>query len=362
MKIPFSFLKNFPSPNYMGMSHVGFDITSNAIRYIEILKSPNGMKLGRFGSYDFVNPIVFDDKLAFNQDLVLLLKKIQKNNKFNFVEVSIPEEKSYLFTTEVPAGDPEIIRNHIEFHLEENVPIALADAVFDYHIIKKDDKKGIDFVSVSVVPRVVIDDYISLFEKCGMTPVSFLIENQAISRSIIASDDMGTYLVVNIRKNKTVLSVVSEQAVQFTSTINIGGNEFVKAVAKENSISKEEAERVIREKGFTRGNSNNDFFLSLISVASALRDEIQRVHVYWLSRIDKSEKDQVFPFKILLTGRDSSIIGFREYMSLSLKTPVDLANVWLNVFSFNEEIPSISHLDSLNYATAIGLALPKSRY
>lgn len=362
MKMPISFFKYFPAPKYIGMPHVGFDISSNAIRYIELVKSPKGLTLGRFGTQDLSTPVIFDDKLASNQDLVLSLKKIQKANKFNFVEISIPEEKAYLFTMEIPSGENDVVRSHIEFHLEENVPIALADAVFDYHIIKKGNKKGVDFASVSVVPRVVIEDYIALFEKCGMMPVSFLIENQAITRSIISSEDLATYLVVNIGRTKTVLSIVSEQSVQFTSTVNIGGEDFATAIAKENSISKEQAEKMIQEKGFIRTENNNDFFLSLINVASALRDEIQRVYMYWLSHVDKNGKDPNAPFKILLTGRDSSIIGFREYMALSLKVPVDLANVWVNVLSFDQEIPPIEHLDSLNYATVIGLALPKSKY
>ncbi len=362
MKIPFSFFKYFPAPKYIGMPHVGFDISSNDVRYAELIKSPRGLTLGRFGTQEFAKPIVFDDKLAQNQDLISILKKIQKNNKFNFVEVSIPEEKAYLFTTEIPNGTVEEVRSHIEFHLEENVPISLADAVFDYHIIKKNNKKGTDFASVSVVPRIVIEDYIDLFEKCGMTPVSFLIENTAITRSIISAEDMSTYLVVNIGSAKTVLSIVSEQAVQFTSTVNIGGADFATAIGKEHSITVEQAIKMIQEKGFSRTESNNDFFLSLINVASALRDEIQRVYMYWLSHIDKNGKDTNAPFRVLLTGRDSSIIGFREYMALSLKVPVDLANVWVNVLSFDQEIPPIEHLDSLDYATAIGLALPKSRY
>jgi hypothetical protein len=39
--------------------------------------------------------------------------------------------------------------------------------------------------------------------------------------------------------------------------------------------------------------------------------------------------------------------------------PVELANVWVNVLSFDNEIPPIEYLDSLNYATVVGLALPK---
>ena len=33
-----------------------------------------------------------------------------------------------------------------------------------------------------------------------------------------------------------------------------------------------------------------------------------------------------------------------------------------NVLSFDDEIPPIEQLDSLNYATAIGLALPRTRH
>lgn len=99
--------------------------------------------------------------------------------------------------------------------------------------------------------------------------------------------------------------------------------------------------------------------MSLVNVVSAMRDEIQRVCTYWFSHADKNGKDTTTAFKIILAGRDSSIIGFREYLALSLKMPVELANVWVNVLSFDNEIPPIEYLDSLNYATVVGLALPK---
>ncbi len=359
-----SVLRYFPTPRYIGMPHVGFDISTNAIRFVELTKSAKGLRLGRFGTVELKTPITVDDHLADNQEIIRILRTVQAENRFNFVEVSIPEEKAYLFTTEIPSGDPEAARNHIEFHLEENVPIALADAVFDFHIIKREVRKGIDFASVSVVPRNVIEDRIKLFEKCSMTPVSFLIENQAVSRTIIDLGDPSTYLVVNIGKDKTVLSIVNDQAVQFTSTVNIGGDDFANAIAKEYSISKNDAEKMIQDKGFVRTEENNTFFMSLINVASALRDEIQRLYMYWLSHVDKNNKGEAAAqaFKVLLAGRDSSIIGFREYMALSLKVPVEVGNVWVNVLSFDDEIPPIEQLDSLNYATAIGLALPRTRH
>lgn len=345
----------------MAMPHVGIDISSTSVRYLELLRSPEGLKLGRYGTQDIPTPVLFNEPLTSNKDLLAALKKMQRANKFTFVEVAIPEEKAYLFTTEIPEGDDETIRSHIEFHLEENVPISLSDAVFDYHIIRRNDKKGMNFASVSVVQRQVIEEYTEAFEMSGMTPISFLIENQALTKAIIPEDDMSAYLVVNIGQRKTVLSVVSDQAVQFTSTVNIGSEDFNNAIMKEYSVQKEEAESIKTQKGYIRNSENSNFFMLLINAASALRDEVQRVHSYWLSKIDKSGKDVNVPFKILLAGRDSSIIGFKEYMGLSLKVPVELANIWINVLSFDKEIPPIEYLESLNYATVVGLALPKKK-
>jgi len=346
----------------MSMAHVGVDITPTSIRHLELLRSHDGLKLGRYGMQDIPQAASPSEDFLSAPEVAAALRKVQRANKLTFVEVSIPEEKAYLFTTEVPSDDPEAVRSHIEFHLEENVPIALVDAVFDYFVIKKNSHKGTDFASVSVVPRQVIEEYTNLFEKCGMTPISFLIENQALSKAIIKQDDLSTYLVVNIRPKKTVLSIVSNQAVQFTSTVNIGGDDFSNAIMKENSCTREEAEIMKRDKGFVRNSENTQFFMSLVNVVSALRDEIQHVCMYWLSHVDKNGKDATASFKIILAGRDSSIIGFREYLALSLRMSVDLANVWVNVLSFDKEIPPIEYLDSLNYATVIGLALPKPNH
>jgi type IV pilus assembly protein PilM len=344
----------------MAMPHVGIDISANQIRFVELVRKPTGLALGKYGTQEIPTPVSFNEPLTLNKDLIAALKKVQRTNKFQFVEVSIPEEKSYLFTTEVPSGDPEVIRSHIEFHLEENVPISLADAVFDYHIIHRDNKKGVDYASVSVVPQQVIDQYIDVLEMAGMTPVSFLIENQALTKAIIPENDVYTYLVVHIGDKKTVLSIVSEGAVQFTSTVNVGGDDFTNAIAKEYSLSFLEAERMKVEKGFTRTTENTTFFMLLINSVSALRDEIQKAYMYWLSHIEKNGKDASQPLRVILAGKDASIIGFRDYMSLSLKVPVELANVWVNVLSFDKEIPPIEYLESLDYATVIGLALPKN--
>ena len=50
---------------------------------------------------------------------------------------------------------------------------------------------------------------------------------------------------------------------------------------------------------------------------------------------------------------------FINMMTNKLAIQIDKPNVWTNVLDFNSEIPLINKIDSYQYATAIGLALPK---
>jgi type IV pilus assembly protein PilM len=346
----------------LGMPHAGVDISPTVIRFVELNQTPHGLEIAGCGDQVLTVELKGNGMLANDNDLIASLKKLQRNNHLSFVEVSIPEDRAYVFTTEIPNGDEESIRNHIEFHLEENVPISLSDAVYDYFIIRKNEKTNTFFASVSVVPVKVTEDYIELFEKCGMTVVSFLIENQALTRAIIKNGDKRTALLVSLRHRKTVLSVISEEAVQFTSTVQIGGQDFTAAIMKEFNIPEAEAHKMKIEKGFVHSKENERIFMSLINTVSALKDEINRIYTYWESYRQKNRDGDVLisPIShIVLSGRDASLSGFREYVALSMRTDVELANVWTNIISFDNDIPPVEYSESLSYGTAIGLALPK---
>lgn len=380
-----------PTPRYMSMSHVGVDISPSCIHIAEINHKGSHLQLGKYGMHQLSTPINYNEPLISNQELLDGLKGLQKQFHLDFVEVSIPEEQAYIFTMDVPQGSPETQKNHIELHLEENVPLSLADAVYDYHVIEKissanmiqqvnqvsttglnSDKENAAVlpqtqalasntisVSVSVVPKSIIDQYIELFESAGMTPVSFLVENQALSKSIIKAGDLSTKLIVHVGDHKSVLSVISKGSVHFTSTVNIGSEDFTSAIMKEFGVSREEAIRMKTEKG-THQDNQSTIFMSLINTASALKDEIDHIVLYWQSRIGKHDQTNERAISgVILGGRDALINGFKEYIHATVRLPVETANVWSNIYDLDKNIPKIQYIDSLDYAVAIGLALPR---
>lgn len=373
----------------MSMSHVGVDISPTCIHILEIVKKSAHLELGRHGIEPLSSPINFNEPLSADEGLVTSLKKLQKKYKLDFVEISIPEDHAYIFTMDLPHGTEEEIHNHIELHLEENVPVSLADAVYDYFAIEKliEGRETADstgrlavaskndpatlgnaqsgettntfLASISVVQKSLIEQYIELFELAGMKPVSFLIENQALSKSIIKNGVLDTKLIVHVGENKSVLSVVSNGSVHFTSTVNIGSEDFTIAIMKEFNVSREEAVRMKTERGTNEANQSS-IFMSLINTASALKDEIDKIILYWQSYIAKRGYASTNSVNgLILSGRDALINGFKEYLIATVKLPVETANVWSNIYNIEDRIPEIDYIDSLDYAVAVGLALPK---
>ena len=51
------------------------------------------------------------------------------------------------------------------------------------------------------------------------------------------------------------------------------------------------------------------------------------------------------------------MIGLADYISVSMKSPVDMANVWVNIVDTENYVPEMSLRQALAFSTALGLAL-----
>ncbi len=340
----------FPTPRYLKFSYVGVEISSDCLKYAELTNDGKGTGLGRHG----IIPFPFTEDIFENEPVKKALMEMKEKDKVNFVKATLPEEMTYLFTLDVE-GDNEVeIKNYIEFHLEENVPLSGGDALFDFYMIPGAIKKAI----VSVVSAQNVEKYISLFESVGIEPVAFMVESSSLSRSIIKRGSKEANLIVYLSEHKTVCSIVSDGFVQFSSTISSGGSLLTEVLKKQFNVSEEEARKMKETKGFTKQEGNEELFSMFMNSSSVLRDEIQRVAIFWQTHKDKDGKNPIQ--KIILCGRDAVMPGLADYLSSSLKIPVETANVWKNIPRYVDEVPPVNYRDSLDFGACLGLSLQGS--
>jgi len=303
----------------MAMRFAGLEISDDAIRCLEYAPTAHGRVVRKFDEVALPDGTVSGGDIKNEAILIDLLKKFGEKNNLSYVNVSVPEEKAYLFQTDVVGEKTKDIAQNIEFKLEENVPLSAKDAVFYFDIMPLKVTGGILRASVSVVPKTYIEKQISLLHSVGMLPIAFEIVPKSIARVALTNDPKKTGVVVHIMKKKTGIYVVSGGVVCFTSTASWGS-------MTENSNARDEM--------------------------SILSREIMHTVEYW------SSKSGAHIDSIVLVGEKAVEYSPRLAVAIEYENcSVTVANAWLNVFDLNEYIPPMSRPISLEYVVAAGLAL-----
>jgi len=164
-------------------------------------------------------------------------------------------------------------------------------------------------------------------------------------------------MIVDFGKKRTGISIFSKGVLRFTSTIDVGGVILTNVIQKSFKTSFEEAEKMKQKYGLGRDSENKEMFSVLLNGVSVLRDEISRHLLFWNTKKEEEKEDYSLVRKIILCGGDSNLLGLIDYLSVSMKTKVETANVWVNINDREKYIPEMNLEQSLSYATAIGLSL-----
>lgn len=312
------FFKLFPPPAFLTMPHAGLDVSDDGIRCVRYEGTLRSRRVGLAASTDFPPGLVDGGDIKDVQEFTSRIKAFALEHRLNRVKISIPEEKAYLFQTEVFGTDKQSILQNIEFKLEENVPLSAADALFYYERIPL-PSGGVSHASVSVVPKSYIEGYIGTLKGADMLPVAFEFAPKAIARAVVPADSRDSKIIVHAMRGKLGIYVVSGGVVCFTSTVEAGG---------------------------PPGESPTAEALALLS------REITRVSSYWASR------DPDYPVtEAVLVGQGAAGFDDAYRRSGSEKPlPVRLGDVWQGSVDIERFIPPVSRVDSLEYVVAAGLA------
>ncbi len=360
------FLKNFPPPRYLTMPTLGIDISDNSIKYISLAFKHNVLsknKVELWGEVDIPAGVVEAGQVKDPSGLATALNQIRQKTGFDLVRLSLPEEKVYLFETEINKNIPfKETKSLLEFKLEENVPVPSSEILFDYSILPADNQSNSNKLKVVVTAyaRDLIDAYFEVCTNVGFRPVSFEIEFQAMARAVVSKKQQKTCLIVDFGKSRTGVGIVYKNNLLYTSTIGIGGSDLSKAIRSafpNKEYSESELTKIKNQYGLLGRGEWKNFSTSLETVIDNIKDEIAIRIKYWHLRDDNIGQRSIS--EIILCGGSSNLKGLPEYLTEKIGIKTRLANVWENVLPIDTTVPPITYRHSFGYSTAIGLALRK---
>jgi len=357
----YSNLKKFFSvPNYISMNSSGIEVGNNFVRFVEFTNLKGVVKLSNFGEFPLAPKTFKDGEIINKEELIKTLYNVKKSLKNDYVKVSVPEEKTYLFNVNLPYIKPSEIRQALEFKLEENVPLKLSESIFEFKLIKKpkNERENL-FLNVSVIPQKTIEDYLEVFNIVGLNVISFETESKMVSKSLIPRHDNKTSMIVHIKDDSTTMSIVSQGVTCFTSSVPVGNNSVLDSF-KRVSGGKYENIKKIPDKILSRDESyDENVYDSFLNIFSVIKDEMEKFNRYWESQVALYPDSGFSKLdKVILCGRSAAIPGFVNHIIQNIGVDTVIGNVWGNTFNLDGFLPDLEFFDSLDYAVSIGLAMP----
>lgn len=352
--------KLFPPPRIMAFPSVGVDISDTSLKYVQFERKrahDKDLSLEHWGEIEIPSGVMERGRVHDAEKLSEVLTEVRKKTDARYVRISLPEERAYIFETTIASNTAQKdLRGLLEFRLEENVPLSPRDAYFDYTIVGTNPETAEYQVVVAVYAQETIDSYYKACMKAKLIPLAFEIEAQAIARASIPKQNKGTYMIVDFGKTRMGIGIVYNNALMYTSTIELSGAEMsadMRSVLGD--LAESELTTIKNTKGLTHTMENEPVAKVLEKYAKSISEELSiRMH-YWHSRGVDHELRKIK--KVHICGGSSNLLGLPEFLSATLKTPVERSQVWTNVLDLEEHIPPISRRYSYGYATAIGLAL-----
>jgi type IV pilus assembly protein PilM len=333
------------------------------VAFTSSLRERDNPALRLWGDIDIPGNVLTRGQIENVPQLTAVLKEFKARTGAEFVRVSLPEERAYLFETTVRRDlSHREIRDALEFKLGENVPIPSRETYFDYNVLSHDENDRTARVAVIAYAREIIERYFEACVGAGLFPLSFEIEAQAMARAVVPKDSVETVMVVDFGKTRTGIGIVQRGVLLYTSTVDVGGKQLSEVLRKvHGDLPEEELTHIKNTQGLMRGNDDSrarDALMAIVSIVSIIRDEISSRLQYW-HREETDPSDRRIA-RIVMCGGSANLKGLPEYLTDTLKIPCVRGNVWTNVCSFEDDIPPIELRYSYGYATAIGLALKRT--
>ncbi|MBU3189521.1 pilus assembly protein PilM [Clostridium bowmanii] len=269
---------------------------------------------------------------------------------------------------DIPVAKKEDMNSIIKFQMERYLPIMFDDYIMQYKILEEFEEDGIKQAKVTVVvyPKIMAEGYYNLVKELKGNAVALDISSNSINKLFIENIKVNdenysledTVGVIDLGYDFINVNIISDGNVQFTRIINYGGSNIDIDIAKQLSISEEEAEDQKLEQCNLESEASSDRQSSTVNdIAKAQvrnwTEEIERMINYYKNKDQGNKVD-----KIYIYGGSSNIKGIETFIKEILNLPVtkiqSLSNVNCSKLNTSKVDSSIIDAELSMYLNAIG--------
>lgn len=347
------------SPQRKG-TYIGLDVGNSAIKVAKVKVSENPTILG--WGYVPLDANIINNGIVENEEQ--LAKAVQ--TAFSRAQIRGKKVRTLLTGQNLvvrklsfPPMSRKEIANALELQIEEHLPFSKDNVALDFHTVNEADDQ-VDIL-VFAAPRQPIIDFVGVLERAGYKVTAVDVESYVMRRVASACLDFyegekAMFIFLDIGAGTTNISVFLDDLLVMHRVVGLAGNDFTKALVKEENLDFETAEMRKREVGLESLSS------PLVGVRNRLFEEVWRSIQYVISSHKGYHLRQVF-----VSGGGSLLPNMLEHLGRYMSIQLDAATL-TNEFTISridpleELLPHPADLEAYGiggtvFTAAVGLAL-----
>lgn len=338
----------------------GLDLSDLSVKVVKLNDEGDSEEVVSFSSEKIPAGSIYDGEIKKKELVIGAIKKALENSapkriKTKKVICSLPETKAFLRIINIPFMNENEIKEAVKWEMEANIPLPLDQVYYDWQRLDMSftgEKNKINLLVVAIA-KPSVDQILEVLELSGLEPIALEIESIAQARSLVdEKKEDKTVMIVDIGDRRTSFSIVKNNIPCFTSSIPLSGQSMTDALSKGLNISLDEAEKTKIQYGIGSDFKNDTIFKVVKPILDNLVAEIERSMDFFITGLQYSEKID----KIIICGGGANTKGIIPYLSKKIGRELELGNSWTNL-NMGKKLPIIERNESVQYSTAIGLAL-----
>ena len=337
---------------------VGVDIGSGTIRAVEVTgvgtKRPSVV---RFFSMPLPEGAVRNGEVIEVNTVSAALRQLWGAAKFGSKEVvlGVGNAKVLVRDLTVPKLSYQEIRESLPTHVQEMLPVPVADALLDFYPISESASETgpvVNGLLVAAIKDSVLAN-VKAVQLAGLTPVGVDLIPFALTRLTSPARMMGNVAHIDVGARTTNVIVTSGGVPQFVRIIANGGHDLTAALADRLKISDTEAENTKRSVGLGGVNVTAEQ-APAVTVIREVTGNLLNILRNTLSYFANTRQNEPYS-GIVLTGGGAQLLGFADALSEMTRIPVVLGDTFGSIDVSKEAARGSQSQLGLN--VALGLAL-----
>lgn len=341
--------------NLFRPSFFGLDISDLSLKIAKLEKTKSGYVLVSYNRQNIPEHIIKKGEIQKEDELIKIIQSAistahGKPIKTKYCVVSLPETKAFIRVIQLPLMDEKEIDEAIKWEAEANIPIPFDEIYLDWQIVNQ-NKDSRDII-IGALPKNLVDSYLDLLKKAGLSPICFEIESVATARAVIKNNySEKPVLIVDLGAERINLINFYQSAIHFTASLLFGNNQIIEAIASALNIGLEKARSLKIQVGLDKTKENG----ALLKAMEPILEDLTR----GINECCQVSEDHPVS-KIILCGGGANLTGLANFLYAETGIPTELANPWANILKRDlKPVPELPYEESLSYATVLGLALYK---